>query len=554
MTLHRRQFLQAGLAVAGAFVLGRDFWKRAYAAPAVTGPGPYGALQAADANGLLMPQGFSSRVIATSYSAVLKADGSSTGFTFPRAPDGGGVIPQADGGWVYVINSEIPIVADEFPASTEQGSCSAIRFDSNGQVVDAYSILQGTNNNCAGGVTPWGTWLSCEENFGGFVYECDPTALNPAVRLAAMGQFNHEAAAVDPIGKVIYLTEDAADSAFFRFRPAQWPDEGRPDLTAGTLEVAVVGSNPPLRVAFGSDLAGGLGQIPGVDPDDLPISENIVETLPGPVTWMTVPNPSGLPTGCRDQVPTAAIFKGGEGVWYDDGMVFFTCKGSNRVWGYDTVAATMEVIYDAAMLGPDAPLTGVDNLLVHPVSHDLLVAEDGGNMEVVLVTHESRVVAPFLRYPIPHSELTGLALSPDGTRLYLASQAKRHQVDVATGKTIFGEIFEISGPFRGTAAAVPTPAPTPIPTPTPSPSPAPSPVPGTIAAAPTASTAAATSGRFGGGAMGLGLGALTAAALLKKALAAEIGNPENAAITIAAASADGTPLAAGSDAPHALRR
>ncbi|MES2683871.1 MAG: alkaline phosphatase PhoX [Pseudomonadota bacterium] len=496
--LDRRRFLQAGLAVAGCFALGRDFWKRAYAAPAVIGSGPYGALLPADANGLMLPQGFSSRVIATAYSEVLRADGSSTGFTFPRAPDGGGVIPQADGGWIYVINSEIPIVADECaddptsPFCGEQGGCSAIRFDSRGQVVDAYPILEGTNNNCAGGVTPWGTWLSCEENFGGFVYECDPTALNPAVRLAAMGQFNHEAAAVDPVGKAIYLSEDAPDSAFYRFIPAVWPDDGAPNLLVGTLEVAVVGSNPPMRVPYGEDL--GLAVIE--------------ETAPGSVTWMTVPNPVGLPIGCKDQIPTAAIFKGGEGIWYDDGMVFFTCKGSNRVWGYDTVAATIDIVYDAATLGPEAPLTGVDNLLVHPASHDLLVAEDGGNMEVVLVTHEARVVAPLLRYPIPHSELTGLALSPDGTRLYVASQAKRHSVDEATGKTVFGEIFEISGPFRGTAAAVPTPTPTPVPVPGLTPAPSPAPAPGT-----------AGEGRFGGGAMGFGLGALTAAALLKKVLA-----------------------------------
>ena len=65
--LKRRRFLQAGLAVAGCFALGRDFWKRAYAAPAVAGPGPYGALLAPDANGLLLPPGFSSRRLATGW-------------------------------------------------------------------------------------------------------------------------------------------------------------------------------------------------------------------------------------------------------------------------------------------------------------------------------------------------------------------------------------------------------------------------------------------------------------------------------------------------------
>jgi len=480
MNPQRRQFLKAGLAVAGCFALGRDFWKRAYAAPAMVGPGPYGPLLAADANGLMLPAGFSSRRLATAYQPVAKADGSLTSFLWHRASDGGGVIPQADGGWIYVNNSEIPIVADECagdpqsPFCGEQGGCSAIRFDKEGRVLDAYPILQGTNNNCAGGVTPWGTWLSCEENFGGFVYECDPTGLNQPLCLLAMGQFAHEAAAVDPIGKAIYLTEDAGDGAFFRFRPTVWPDDGRPQLSVGVLEVAVVGDNPPLRTPYGGDT--GLS-----DP---------IETAAGAVTWMPVPNPLGLPIACHDQVPTAAVFQGGEGCWYDDGLVFFTCKGTNRVWAYDTVAATMEIVYDAASIGPDAPLTGVDNLVVHADSHDLFVAEDGGNMEIVLVTHETREVAPFLRYPVPHSELCGTAFSPDGTRLYFASQAKRHAVDEATGKTIFGEIFEVSGPFRGTAA--PGPAPVPVSSPTPA-------------------------GRFGG-AMGFGLGALTAAALIRKVL------------------------------------
>ena len=531
---HRRQLLKAGAVLLGGFALGRDFWRRAYAAPVVIGPGPYGALLPADANGLMLPAGFTSRKLATAYQPVMKGDGTMTSFLWHRASDGGGVVPQADGGWIYVNNSEIPIVADEFPASTEQGGCSAIRFDANAKVLDAYSILQGTNNNCAGAVTPWGTWLSCEENFGGFVYECDPTALNPPLRLPAMGQFNHEAAAVDVTGKAIYMTEDQPDGAFYRFRPTVWPDGGRPDLAAGVLEVAVIGANPPLRTPYGGDTG---------------LSEP-VETAPGAVTWLPVPNPAGLPIACHDQVPTAAVFNGGEGCWLDDGMVFITCKGSNRVWGYDTAAATMEIVYDAAALGPEAPLTGVDNIVVHPASHDLFVAEDGGNMEIVLLTHDTREVTPFLRYPVPHSELTGPAFDPSGTRLYFASQAKRHQVDAATGKTVFGEIFEVSGPFRPAAvgggsssgstsstssssgaassgssssgssssgavssstsssgssssgAAVPPPAPV---------QPAPA-----GESTSQVSTSTAASGRFGGGAMGLGLAGLAAAAMLRQ--------------------------------------
>lgn len=453
--MQRRHFLQAGLAVSGCFALGRSFWTAAYAAPAQPGPGPYGGLLAPDENGLQLPPGFKSRKLATAYQPVTLANGGQSAYRWHRASDGGGVLPQPDGGWIYVNNSEIPIIADECqqgltnPFCGEQGGVGALRFDAEGNVIDAYPVLQGTNNNCAGGVTPWGTWLSCEENFLGFVYECDPTGLNPPIRLPGMGQFSHEAAAVDPIGKAIYLTEDTVDGAFYRFRPLVWPDDGRPDLTLGVLEVAIVGENPPIRIPYSSTIAEILAQFPLTLPSELPFGDEITETAPGPVRWVPVLNPLGLPLECRYQVPTAAIFKGGEGCWYDDGVVFFTTKGTNRVWAYDTAKSTVDIVYDANTIGPDAPLTGVDNLVVHPDSHDLFVCEDGGNMEIVLITHETREVAPFLRYPVPHSELAGAAFDPSGTRLYFASQGKRHTVDEATGKTIFGEIFEVSGPFRG---------------------------------------------------------------------------------------------------------
>jgi hypothetical protein len=169
-----------------------------------------------------------------------------------------------------------------------------------------------------------------------------------------------------------------------------------------------------------------------------------------------VPNPLGLPLETRYQAPNAAIFKGGEGCWYDDGVVFFTCKGSNRVWQYDTVAERCDVLYDVADHGDTPVLSGVDNITVHPQSKDLLVAEDGGDMELVIVSAEDRSVAPFLRYPVEDSEIAGPAFTADGTRLYFSSQAKNVL-------PLGGETFEITGPFRGTAAAPRGPVPSPSP-------------------------------------------------------------------------------------------
>ncbi|MGB0219064.1 MAG: alkaline phosphatase PhoX [Sinimarinibacterium flocculans] len=460
--MKRRHFLQAGLAVAGTFGLGPAFWQRAYAAPAQAGPNPYGELTGPDDNGLWLPPGFRSRRIAEAYSPVPLAGGGASQYIWHRAPDGGAVFPQDDGGWIYVSNSEVPIIADECldaPLSRfcrDQGGVGAIRFDAAGNVVDAYPVLQGTNNNCAGGPTPWGTWLSCEENFLGFVYECDPTRLNPARRLLAMGQFSHEAAAVDPVGRRVYMTEDTGDGAFYRYTPDHYPD-----LSGGTLEVLVLDEGTPVkRRNYQPELDAWRAAHPLADPHDVPwkaLMPGVQETATGRVRWEVVRNPLGLPLPTRYQVENAAVFDGGEGCWYDSGKVYFTTKGSNRVWVYDTVAETIDILYDAADAGGDAVLTGVDNLVVHPYSRDLFVAEDGGNMELVMITHDSRTVAPFLRYPVPHSELAGPAFSPDGTRLYLASQGKRHTVDESTGQEIRGEIFEITGPFRQQGGGGPDP-------------------------------------------------------------------------------------------------
>ncbi len=133
------------------------------------------------------------------------------------------------------------------------------------------------------------------------------------------------------------------------------------------------------------------------------------------VSWAVVPNPNpaiGVDTPTRLQVAGSTAFNGGEGITCRRDHVYFTTKGDNRVWDLDTRNDRLTVFYDAA-LDPTMQLTGVDNV-THGRSGDLLVAEDGGNMELVLLTPDG-VVAPLLRVVGQDgSELAGPAFDARG--------------------------------------------------------------------------------------------------------------------------------------------
>ena len=403
MVKRRTLLISAGVAGVGAVAFGGSLWRGALtgsgptgSAPAEpgststgrAGPGAYGELGALDANGLRLPEGFTSRVVARTGEVVPGTD-----YTWHGAPDGGACFPAADGGWIYVSNSE---VADK------AGGAGALRFDARGEVVDAYRILGGTDRNCAGGATPWGTWLSCEEFEGGRVFETDPHGVREPVERLAMGRFIHEAAAVDPRRQVVYLTEDDPSGCFYRFVPTRWPD-----LAHGRLEVLVGTADE------------------------------------GPVTWTEVPDPSGAVTPTQNQVPGAKRFYRGEGCYYAHDVCYFTTTGDNKVWAYRADRSELAVFHAGG-----AGLSGVDNVTVS-ASDDVFVAEDGDNMEICLIEPNGRV-SPFLRIEgHQESEICGPAFSPDGRRLYFSSQRGVTGEPTGTG----GVTYEVTGPFRGATRA-----------------------------------------------------------------------------------------------------
>ncbi|MCX4822934.1 PhoX family protein [Streptomyces sp. NBC_01142] len=384
--MERRSFLRGAVISTSAAAFGGTLWRgAAHADPAQPGAGPYGALGSADANGIQLPGGFTSRVVARSGQTV-----SGTAYTWHNAPDGGACYTDGSG-WIYVSNSEI----------NPSGGAGAIRFSSSGAITGAYRILSNTRQNCAGGKTPWNTWLSCEEVSLGYVYEADPWGVNAAVRRDAMGRFKHEAAAADPVRQVIYLTEDESNGCLYRFVPTTWGS-----LAFGTLQVLKAGT-----------------------------------ATSGSFTWANVPDPDGSPTATRSQVSGSKKFNGGEGCHYADDKVWFTTKGDNRVWQLNLTNSTYELAYDDSLVSGSAPLTGVDNI-TGASSGDLYVAEDGGSMEICIITPDD-VVAPFLRINGQSgSEITGPAFSPNGTRLYFSSQRG------TSGSSSGGITYEVTGPFR----------------------------------------------------------------------------------------------------------
>ena len=366
-----------------------------------------GPLGEPDEFGVRVPPGFTvRRVAAEGVPPIAGQD-----FIWHEKPDGGACFAAPDGGWVYVSNSEKNDI-------NNAAGVGALRFNADGELVDAYPILVGSTKNCAGGATPWGTWLSCEESLQsadtrhtrdhGWVFEVPSShrGLVDARPLAALGRFNHEAAAVDPATGIVYLTEDRPDGLFYRFVPHE---RGR--LAAGGRLQALA-----IAERASADTRGWQAQTAICEPG-----------CALRVRWIDLDgvDAPGDDLRLRGHAGGAALFARGEGLWWGSDACWFACTSggaaqAGQIFRFRPDARGGSLTLFVESTDP-ARFANADNLTVAPWG-DLIVCEDTNRACRLLGVRPDGSLYALARNPYNDSELAGACFAPDGRTLFVNVQ------------------------------------------------------------------------------------------------------------------------------------
>ncbi|MDZ8223123.1 alkaline phosphatase PhoX [Nostoc sp. ChiVER01] len=373
------------------------------------------------ADGILeVPRGFQYRVISRTGTPM------SDGNLEPSNHDGMAAFPGPQNTTILIRNHELSnssgtrVPGVEVPNPYDpicRGGTTTLVVGPDRELIKQFSSLGGTIRNCAGGRTPWGSWISCEEDttrpsasngvkkLHGYNFEVPASATSPVdpVPLVAMGRFNHEAVAVDPKTGYVYQTEDRGDSLFYRFIPTV-PGQLK---EGGILQALKIIGRPGVNTKTGFVV----GQKLAVD-------------------WVNIPDPNPITT---DNVRVqgfnlgAAQFSRGEGIYYDDnngkGEFYFTATdggpvGGGQVWRYIPGEEKIELFVESESKNElDMP----DNIVVAPFG-DLILCEDGDGDNFLIGVTPSGEIYKFARNALETGEFAGACFSPDGRTLFVNIQ------------------------------------------------------------------------------------------------------------------------------------
>ena len=430
--LDRRRFLQAALAVGAGAALGpwSSLAQRVAGASTLRSDaagGGYGPLRPAidHTTGrqlISLPRGF--EYLTFGWTGDVMSDGIKT----PGSHDGMGAFRIGDR--VHLVRNHergggasFGPAAITYDAMTGGGTTTLVFDPDAGQLVESYASLAGTVTNCAGGVTPHGTWLTCEESYSitaagkrhGYVFEVPASGTAAPTPVHAMGRFKREATATDAATGIVYMTEDEGESALYRYVPAD-----------------------PANLASG-------GKVQAMKLED---GKGLTKTWvtgdrAAVVSWVDIanvdPNPLlGEPT-VRSQAfgLGAAKISRGEGAWYGNGLVYVIstnggAKGIGQVFALDPVAQTFTAVYVST---DERVLAAPDNVCVSPRG-GIVLCEDGSGIEYVHGLTLDGDVFPFLRNDHNDSEWAGATFEPkNGNWLFVNLQSP-------------GITFAITGPWR----------------------------------------------------------------------------------------------------------
>jgi secreted PhoX family phosphatase len=458
LDLTRRRFVQGSAAVGGGVALGGPI--SALAAQAAEGRRAravgYGDLRLTPEEDsgevfLELPRGFRYRVIST------QGDTMSDGNPTPGIFDGMDAFPSRAGTTILIRNhenrsreNEIPVVVPAGkrydPDTNVRGGNTKVVVDSQRNVMQSLAVLGGTHTNCAGGGTPWGTWITCEEifNYGsvesnvtpgtgvphGFAFEVPADARRPVdpQPILSAGRFSHEAVAW--VGGALYETEDRGDACLYRFLPDRPPREhGDLASNGGELQALVVRGRPN----FDANTA-----TPG-------------ESYP--VEWVTIEEPNPLEDTVRREAQDkgAAIFDRTEGCWEADGRLYFDCTTGGeaqlgQLWQYTPRGrgGVLKLVYESTSADE---LENPDNLVIVPDTGDVLLQEDSSGDQFIRGVNRRGEIYDFAHTVLNSTEFCGGCFSPDGRTFFVNQQGDRVDTGPNPAPETAAVTYAIWGPF-----------------------------------------------------------------------------------------------------------